>query len=73
VHVSVCCSVLQCVAVCCSVLQCVAVCCSVWVRHCLSVVFDFHSEIPARVAVKYVAVYVAVCCSVLHFVHEHVT
>ena len=26
--VSVCCSVLQCVAVCCSVLQCVAVCCS---------------------------------------------
>jgi len=27
--VSMCCSVLQCVAVCCSVLQCVAVCCSV--------------------------------------------
>jgi len=25
-HISVCCSVLQCVAVCCSVLQCVAVC-----------------------------------------------
>ena len=28
-ELSVCCSVLQCVAVCCSVLQCVAVCCSV--------------------------------------------
>ena len=30
--VAVCCSVLQCVAVCCSVLQCVAVCCSLWKR-----------------------------------------
>jgi len=28
-RLTVCCSVLQCVAVCCSVLQCVAVCCSV--------------------------------------------
>jgi len=28
VYLSVCCSVLQCVAVCCSVLQCVVVCCS---------------------------------------------
>jgi len=32
---TLCCSVLQCVAVCCSVLQCVAVCCSV-LTHSLS-------------------------------------
>ena len=35
---TVCCSVLQCVAVCCSVLQCVAVCCSV--LQCVAVCFS---------------------------------
>ena len=52
-QMSVCCSVLQCVAVCCSVLHCVAVCCSVLQRDavCCSVLQC-----------------VAVCCSVLQCV-----
>jgi len=54
-HVSVCCSVLQCVAVCCSVLQCGAVCCSV--LQCVAVC--------CSVAVLQC---VAVCCSVLQCV-----
>jgi len=53
---TVCCSVLQCVAVCCSVLQCVAVCCSV--LQCVAV---------WCCVVLCVAVRVAVCCSVLQF------
>jgi len=50
---SICCSVLQCVAVCCSVLQCVAVCCSV--AQCVAV---WHSVLLLLQCG-------AVCCSVL--------
>jgi len=75
VLISVCRSVLQCVAVCCSVLQCVAVCCSA--LQCVAVrIFDstdvcvvsmnVHMYLRARVAVCCsVSQCVAVCCSVL--------
>jgi len=67
-HLSVCCSVLQCVAVCCSVLQCVAVCCSAlqcaavcWsVLECAGVCCSVLQCVAVRVLPC-----VAVCCSVL--------
>ena len=63
--VAVCCSVLQCGAVCCSVLQCVAVCCSVWClcqtcpRHALKVSFHMYSRSLGRSLFIYIGLFVS--------------
>ena len=65
-NLSVCCSVVQCIAVYCSVLQCVAVCCSV--LQCGAV----HCSALQCVAVCCSMLqYVAVCCSMLQRQHVH--
>ena len=69
---SVCCSVLQCVAVCCNALQCVAVCCSV--LPCIAVCFNLLQRVTACCSVLQrfaaccsVLQRVAACCGVLKF------